>query len=250
VNAPAGFFRREFDQLYSYTHGIHGSPNEHVGESILFLPLSRRLEVSIFVPYVDSLVPGPSSFGDILAAARIMLIETKDLGVTSGITVRTPTGSTSTNNGRTDVDPFMELWADIGGAWQVRAGVDLDVPLDRRPGLPDSVLTASLAVGRTFTTPLGEFTPYLATNFHESFNVTSLPQAGHGTGQGVTRNFQEGTASGNPRDHAECDLTPGVRVQLLKGEKLNSFLVYGFTVPVTGPRPFDTNHQFILVMAW
>jgi hypothetical protein len=228
VNAPAGFFRREFDQLYSYTQGHHNAPDEHIGESLLFLPLSRRLEGSIFVPYVDSLDPGSTSFGDIFVAARVMLIENKDLGVTSGMTVRTPTGNKYTNNGRTDLDPFAEVWADIGNAWQVRGGLDVDVPVDRNalPGLPDAVLTVSLAVGKTFQSPLGEFTPYLATNFHETFN------------------------RGNIEDRAEYDLTPGLRVQLTKGEILNTFLVWGITIPVTGPRPFDTNNQFILVMAW
>ncbi len=87
VNAPDGFFRREMDQLYSYTCGLHGMPDEHIGETLLFLPLSRRLEMVIFVPFVDSLVPGSSSFGDVLGVGRVMLHETKDLGVTSGMTI-------------------------------------------------------------------------------------------------------------------------------------------------------------------
>jgi hypothetical protein len=228
VNAPAGFFRREDDLIYSYTRGVHGSPDEHIGENILWTPLSRRFELGIITPFVDSLDPGKSSFGDMIISSRVMLIEDKDLGVTSGMTVRTPTGETSTGNGRTDLDPFAEVWADIGNAWQLRGGLDVDVPVDRNalPGLPDAVLTAKLAVGKTFTWDRGsyqsEVTPYLVTTFSETFNRGPL------------------------EDHSEFDLTPGVRVQLTK----NSFLVWGITFPVTGPRPFDTNNQFILVLAW
>jgi hypothetical protein len=252
VNAPDGFFRREGDLLYSYTRGVHGMPDEHIGEALLFLPLSRRLEVVIFVPFADSLVPGPSSFGDLLVAGRAMLIETQDLGVTAGLTVRTPTGSTSTSNGRTFTDPFAELWTDIGGGWEVRAGIDVNVPVDRMQGLPDAVLTTSLAVGRSFKWPLGEFTPYLATNYHESFNTALLLQPSGAFGPGTAGNFRPAPtgSSGRVRDLAQCELTPGVHAQLVQSEKMTVHFVWGITIPVTGPRAYDTNNQFFLVFGW
>ena len=46
------------------------------------------------------------------------------------------------------------------------------------------------------------------------------------------------------------ELTPGIHADLLKREKLDVILVWGITVPVTGPRPYDTNNQFFLVFAW
>jgi hypothetical protein len=103
------------------------APDEHIGDVTIFTPLSRRLEMGIFVPFIDSLNPGKSSFGDVTIVPRIMLSENKDLGVTSGLAIRTPTGDTSTGNGQTRVDPFVAVWADLGHAWQLRSGLDVNV---------------------------------------------------------------------------------------------------------------------------
>jgi hypothetical protein len=161
VGAPSGFFVREVDPQYSFTQGHHNSPDEHIGDVNIFTPLSRRLELATFVPFVDSLNPGKSGFGDVTIVPTVMLIENKDLGVTSGLSIRTPTGERSTNNGRTDLDPFVALWADLGHAWQLRGGLDVDVPINRSavPGLPDAVLTVQLALGKTFTLNEGGTSP-------------------------------------------------------------------------------------------
>jgi hypothetical protein len=230
----AGFFRREFDPTFTWIHGTNGSPNSQEGGFLLFLPLSRRFELSFFMPYVDSVNPGNSStggrstsFGDTLITGRVMLIENKDFGWTSGLEVLTPTGSTSTGNGQTALTPFTEFWADVGGAWQVRGGMNVMVPVANNV-LPTSnaVLDADLGIGKTFQTPLGELTPHMFANFFETFNKGPLS------------------------DVASLQLTPGVRAQLFKSKNFNSFLLWGLTVPVTGPLPFATTNQFIWVNAW
>ena len=169
VNAPNGFFSREVDPQYSFTNGHGDAPNEHLGTVTLFTPLSRRLELGVVVPFIDAFNPGQTSFGDVTVIPRFMLSETRDLGVTTGLAIRTPTGDTDTGNGQTRVDPFVAVWADLGHAWQLRSGFDVNVVTDRDvlPGLPDAVLTVNLSIGKTFTLNEGgyfsDITPYLAT---------------------------------------------------------------------------------------
>jgi Putative MetA-pathway of phenol degradation len=230
VNAPNGFFSREVDPQYSFTNGHGDAPNEHLGTVTLFTPLSRRLELGVVVPFIDAFNPGQTSFGDVTVIPRFMLSETRDLGVTTGLAIRTPTGDTDTGNGQTRVDPFVAVWADLGHAWQLRSGFDVNVVTDRDvlPGLPDAVLTVNLSIGKTFTLNEGgyfsDITPYLATNFRETFN------------------------RGNSKDFSEYDLTPGLRITVMK----NVWFITGITFPIalSGPRPFDTNYQFVLSVGW
>ena len=121
--------------------GHDGTPNEHLGAVTVFSPLSRRLELGITVPFIDALNPGQTSFGDLTVTPRLMLSETRDLGVTTGVAIRTSTGDTDTGNGQTRVDPFVAVWADLGHAWQLRSGFDVNVVTNRDvlPGLPDAV---------------------------------------------------------------------------------------------------------------
>jgi len=225
VGAPNGFFSREFDPFYTYVHGAHGTPNENLGSAIIFTPLSRRLEFSIVVPYANSINSDPheSAFGDLQLRARVMLYETQDVSFAGGIMVEAPTGTAAIGQGQTAVDPFLALWADLGNAIQVRAGIDDFAPTD---GSGPNVLTCSLAFGKTFKIKecgyFQDVTPYLASNVHEAFS-----HAGD-------------------TDHTVFSLTPGVRTTVAH----NVWIISGLEVPVTGDRPFNYAWTTVLSLGW
>lgn len=229
VGAPNGFFSREVDTSYSFLKGIRGGPDEHVGAITLFTPLSRRLEIGINVPFLDSVdfaTGSQTSFGDVRIVPRVMLLEDKDTSVSAGVIIRTPTGETRTGNGLTAIDPFIVLWSDLGQKWQARAGLDLTVPIDKGafPGFPDAVLSANVSIGKTIGLSehgfLTDVTPYVAINFHQPFN------------------------SGD--DDLLISFTPGARITLAK----NCWLIGGVEIPVTGPRPFEAVYTAVLSIGW
>src|SRR6516162_9067984 len=55
VNTLSGFFSRESGPAFTFNAGTSGTRNEYVGSTALFVPLSRRLQIGLLVPFVDSL---------------------------------------------------------------------------------------------------------------------------------------------------------------------------------------------------
>jgi hypothetical protein len=226
VNTLNGFLLREIDPGYSHTVPTHGGPTEDIGNVTLFVPLSQRLGLSIQTNYVDSLgstgaTRGATSYGDTFITPEVMLIETKDFGLQTGVTFRVPTGETKTGNDLTSVTPYTAFWADLGHAWQARGGITWEVPTNNEGDQPASVLNVNLAFGKTLfehTSPiLPDFTPYVSFNYFQDF--------GHGL------------------DSSEVTVTPGLRTYL----GWNSYLIMGCQVPITGPRPYDQQWTFVLI---
>jgi hypothetical protein len=55
VNTASGFFSRELDPAFTFNAGTSGTRDEYIGAASLFVPLNRRLQIGLFVPFVDSL---------------------------------------------------------------------------------------------------------------------------------------------------------------------------------------------------
>ena len=228
VNTLSGFFSRESDPAFTFNAGTSGTRNEYVGSTALFVPLSRRLQIGLLVPFVDSLqgndtLPSATSFGDVIVQPRLMLDETETRSLSGFLSIRTPTGETKTGNGETILSPTVALWQDMPAHWQLRGGLGMDFATHSGEG-PNEVLDLNLAAGKTLTTheaaPFGDFTPYLSANLNQDL----------GSGSNFT-NF---------------NLTPGVRFFLW----YHTYFITGVEVPVTNPRPFLPGLTTVLSTGW
>ena len=97
VNTDSAFFSRELDPTFTFNAGTSGSRDEYIGASSLFIPLNRRLQIGLSVPFVDSLqgtdgLPSETSFGDLVITPQLMLDETETRSVSALLAIRTPTG--------------------------------------------------------------------------------------------------------------------------------------------------------------
>jgi hypothetical protein len=230
VNTFSGFFSRELDPTYSFTSATSGGRDEHVGALIYLTPLSRRLQLGLALPFVDSLASGSgrnqsdTSFGDIVITPQVMLQETQDLSLSLGVGVRTPTGETKTGNGVTAVNPFIAFWRDLGAKWQARGGIGGNVFTNGNNTLPDAQFLANLALGKTLTAhelaPLGDFTPYVSLNLIQNI----------GKGPNTTT----------------FSVTPGIRTYL----GWSTYFISGIEVPVTHAKPFDWRLTAVVSIGW
>jgi hypothetical protein len=234
VNTFNGFFLREFDPTFSYNAGTSGNRDQYVGAFSLFIPLNRRLEISFFVPFVDSLERtrrsrSATSFGDLVVTPQVMLEETETLSLSALLAIRTPTGEAKTGNGMTVLSPAIAVYQDLGAHWQWRGAIGMDFATHgdfttHRAEGPDQIFDINLAAGNTLTsheaTPFGDLTPYLSANLNQDL----------GSGSNFT-NFS---------------LTPGVRFFL----GYHVYSITGVIVPVTKPRAFLPGVTTVINIFW
>ena len=242
INNADGAFYRLFVFSFAYARDLPGGGDAYNGSYILFTPLSRRLELGWFVPFVSS-TPDPSpgaggrartDFGDLTIAPRFLLAEDRRYTVTSNLFVRLPTGNARNGNGAASLSPDLEFWANPSGRWVVRGGVGVTVPTNFSPASaalqranpwtgfnaspsPFTSFDARLAVGR-YLTPADakafkNLVIYAAANLH-----TEL--------------------SGG--DATYFSLTPGFRFGLGR----EWYVLGGLEVPFVGPSPFETQTIF------
>lgn len=224
VNAADGHFNRNFILDYITTKHVVDGRDGQLGVFQFQSPLSRRLWISIDVPFVSILqtttgVPGKTSFGDLNLFPKVMLHETQNVSISAGVGVRFGTGNLETGSGQTRIFPQSQIWRDIGRGFVLRGGLGVDAATNH--SMPPSALVSELAIGRFITphdaAPLGDLAWSLAA---------------------VMRNNL-----GAP--HSFVSLTPGMRTHLGN----NYFFLAGYEVSVVGPRPFDDRltFQFIKV---
>jgi hypothetical protein len=230
VNTASGFFSRELDPTFTYNTGTSGTRDEYEGSTFLFVPLSRRLQLELFVPFVDSLqhagsLPSETSFGDVIITPQLMLEETETLSLSALFSVRTPTGESKTGNDRTVLTPSLAIWQDLPAGWQWRGGIGTDFATHGREGpFPDESFDLNLAAGNTLTrheaAPFGDLTPYLSANLNQFLG-------------------------GGP-NYTFFSLTPGVRFFL----GWHTYFIAGVTTPVTNPKPYLPGTSVILSRGW
>lgn len=225
VNSADGLFFRNLVWLYQNTEGLPAGRDANFGLFQFQTPLSRRLWISLDVPFIATLNDdhGPykaASFGDFNITPRVMLHETRKLSIIAGLGVRTPTGSLSTLTGLARLNPNVQFWADIGHRFSMRGGIGVDLPLNQFDLLPTNLAT-NIAVGQTITGHdrllIGDFQYYLSANLRN--NLSSA------------------------QGHTFFSLTPGFRTHL-GGEY---YLAGGYEIPLTGPRPFSNRLTFFFV---
>lgn len=245
INNADGAFYRLFVFSFAYARDVPGGGDGYNGAYFLFTPLSRRLELGWFVPFVTSAPdaarsPGGGNltdFGDLTVAPRVLLAEDRRYSVTGNLFVRLPTGDARNGNGAASLSPDVEFWANPFDRWVVRGGLGVTVPTNYSPASaalqrsnpwtgfnaspsPFTTLDARLAVGH-YITPADapvfkNFVYYVAANLH-----TEL--------------------SGG--DWTYFSLTPGFRFGLGR----EWYVLGGLEVPLVGPLPFETQAIFQLI---
>ena len=228
INTFDAFFTRQAVVTYNITNRLPGGQDLHEGQLSIQTPLSRRLWLGIDVPFVESLQggrgPSTSHFGDVSITPKFMLYESKDFSLSTGLTVRTPTGTEITGGDRTTLLPFVAFWTDLGRGVSLRGGTGVDIAVDHKRAA-DGDYVANLSVGQTIVrqegAPLGDFTYFLATNWRQEFGERSS-------------------------DHTFFSLTPGFRTSLGRDWAFRA----GYEVPVVGPKLYEERLTFVLEKGW
>jgi hypothetical protein len=228
VNTASGFFSREIDPTFTFNAGTSGTRDEYIGAVSLFTPLNRRLQLGLFVPFVDSLqsadvLPSATSFGDLIITPQLMLDETETRSVSALLAIRTPTGESKTGNGKTILTPSVAFWQDLPAHWQLRGGIGMDFATHTQEGAAE-ILNINLAAGNTLSShqaaPFGDLTPYLSLNLNQNL--------------------------GSSKDFTNFSITPGIRFFL----GWHTYFITGVGLPVTNPKPFIPGLTVILSRGW
>ncbi|MBV8452609.1 MAG: hypothetical protein JOZ29_10095 [Deltaproteobacteria bacterium] len=229
VNTASGFFSRELDPAFTFDAGTSGTRDRYEGAASLFVPLNRRLQIGLFVPFVDSLqstgtLPSATSFGDVVITPQVMLEETETLSLSALLAIRTPTGEAKTINDKTILTPSLAVWQDLPAGWQWRGGLGMDFATHSGEGF-NEIFDLNLAAGNTLTrhgaAPFGDLTPYLSANLNQFLG-----------GSGTKFTF--------------FSLTPGIRFFL----GWHTYFITGVDVPVTNPKPFLPGLTAVLSRGW
>jgi hypothetical protein len=237
INAADGNLYRLW--FFTFAQAFNQGPkgNAYLGAYTIFLPLSRRLDFIINVPFVlrNSASGGlpiisPSgftaptfkshtTFGDLSFTPRVLLHETKDFSLTSELSVLVPTGNEPLA-AKTALTPNVSFWNNFAGRWVIRGGIGDFIPLG---GGGFNTLISQLAIGQTLTdhdVPLfGDFTWYVSA-------VVSSPLS-----QG---------------QHTSATLTPGIRTHLGN----DWYFLAGLPTPLTSARVGDIGMIFWFMKAW
>ena len=196
------------------------------GNFSTFLPFSRRFELYLNVPFISTngtLDPTrgyQSDFGDLQVAASFLLSETAAFTqlVTLGATL--PTGRAETGGGQTAIFPRYSFWSNPCGAWVVRGGSGVNVPLNNSTA--QTTFNGDLAIGRYFRphdVPFGDLV------FYVNSNVVVPLEGGGPTNVGVG---------------------PGTRFQITG----NWWFLNYYEIQVANQKPFSFQIQAAIVKAW
>lgn len=205
------FWEREVRFVDPYTFGADGGTlDEQEVEMEVELPVSRRFLIE-FEPAVTGVRPNGSSWrfasGDFTMIPELMLYETKDISFSSGLSIRTPTGSQSVGSGRTSLTPYLAWWKDLGQRVGLHTFFGTEFPLaGYGPDRPDTTLQYGIALAKTITP---KDTPWLGNlTFFAEFNGT--------------------TERGDANPSTTATLLPGARWLLFK----DFWLAAGYEFPV------------------
>lgn len=194
-----GFFTREVHLAYDYRNAR--GPDTHEGIARFHYPFSRRLWAGLELPFYQS-TGGDDDVGDATLTTQLMLAETRNLSLNTGVAFRLPTGSERMMNNVFAVQPQINIWTDVGAGFALRGRVAYE--FTDSSVRPDSFFL-NATVGQTVTpheaVPFGDLSWYVAGNWRE-------PKGGE----------------------SFVSVTPGMRTHL--GGDL--FLLAGVEIPVTG----------------
>ena len=225
VNSFEGTFFRSWFLSFSYATQGNRNGNQYLGDYTLYAPLSRRFELRIDVPFIESTKGAANDayhnrFGDLVVSPRFLLSATRDFTQLFALNVRTPTGSHLNGNGVDSLSPHYQFWYNPYGNWAVRGGTGVTIPTNGVGG--GTFYFSNLGVGRYWK---GADDGLLR---HQWLTLVA--------------NFSTLPPGGAPGP-TYLSVTPGYRVQVHDGW---SFLA-GVEVPLTRHSPFATQSIFLVV---
>ena len=149
LGAFEGVFYRLWlvDGIYQNNLNKPFGGNGYRGDFAIFLPFSRRFELFLNVPFVaangteDPNRGYRSDFGDMSIAGSFLLSETEAFTQLFTLGTIVPTGQTETGGNLMTVFPRYSFWSNPGGAWVVRGGTGVNVPLNKNDQRPAPVFT-------------------------------------------------------------------------------------------------------------
>ena len=217
--------------------------NGYSGNYTIFLPFSRRFEVDVSVPFVNSNgTTDPrhgyrSDFGDLAVNARFLLSESEAFTQSLNLDINTPTGNKQTGGHLMALFPRYSFWSNTGGSWVFRGGGGVEVPLNENDFKPapmvspggnlvrgkstvQTTLSTDLALGRYFRphdVPFGDLVFYVNANAVVPLEDRSQPTY---VGAG-----------------------PGIRFQIIG----DWYFLHYWEFPLTGPHPFSYQMQLAIV---
>jgi hypothetical protein len=196
LGAFNGLFFRLWLTTFSFEDHIKTPPgaDRYTGTYDIYLPLSRRLEVLFEVPFVvANRAPTPrhgytAQVGDLLVVPRFMLAESVATTHVFDLDIRTATGTKDTGSGIMSLQPRYAFWTNPGGAWVVRGGWSVFVPMNTAQSPAHTSYVGDLAIGRYCTphdVPFGDLAVYVASNWSVPLDGTSKTETFFGVGPGV-----------------------------------------------------------------
>jgi len=190
-----------------------------------FLPLSRRFELYVNVPYIaangteDPTRGYRTDFGDVSVAGSFLLSESEAFTQLFTLGVTMPTGQAATGGNLSILNPRYSFWSNPFEAWVVRGGTGVNIPLDNSTQTTGNV---GLAVGRYFRphdVPFGDLV------FYVNSTATFALEGNGPTNVGVG---------------------PGTRFQITG----NWWFLNYWEYQVGNDKPFNYQVQFAVVKAW
>jgi hypothetical protein len=178
------------NNVYQYNLNRPYGGEGYSSSFITFLPFSRRFELFLSVPFItangteDPNRGYRSDFGDISLAGSFLLSESEAFTQLFTLGATLPTGQTGTGGNLAAVNPRYSFWSNPCDAWVVRAGMGVNIPLNKNDQRPAPVVTptgeflvsestaqttfnGNMAVGRYFRphdVPFGDLVFYVNLN--------------------------------------------------------------------------------------
>ena len=220
--------------------------NYYRGDASIFIPFSRRFELYLNVPFVvangteDPKRGYRSDFGDMSIAASFLLSESKSFTQLLTLGTIVPTGQTATGGNLMSVFPRYSFWSNPGGAWVVRGGAGVNVPLNKND--QRSVQTITPGPGFLF----GESTSQTSFNGDLAIGRYFTP---HDTLFGdlvVYANCQVVVPFEDRNRPTYVGVGPGTRFQIAG----DWYFLHYWEFPLVGPPAFDYQMQTAIVKAF
>jgi hypothetical protein len=235
LRVQTNFMEREFRVNYSYQENIRSKTKDHVNalDAFIAYAFNRRFMIEVLGNYqwVGERKGKDIDGGDPQIIGRVQLVDTEPSSYSFNFKILAPDrgiGESQTTfsygmAGFNDLAYFLKL--DKVGLYYSFSFDSFDGPHAAGSRLNDVNYDITLA-----KTLLPQETPYLGgfTPFLEAFGQTDL--------------------DGTTRGHTVFTLTPGVRFNLGKSDRVkfgkDNWLLFGADIPVSGPRPNDVVWRF------
>lgn len=225
INAFDGVMYRLWFNSFGYRQNVGGNGNTYYSDWTVFIPLNRRLDIRLDVPYVNTNKGGPENkyitqFGDLTLTARMLLSETRDTSVIAVAATSIPTGQPATGGGSTQLGYGLQFWHSMRDRWIVRGGINAVIPVNDRPQGIRTNGNVNLAIGKYITEPgtpiFGDMVLYTSANL-----ISSMDDRGP--------------------NNTFFSLTPGYRAEISN----NWYHLAGVEIPmVGGPARYTYGLQF------